>query len=100
MTPGRPYRLSYTGLIIARIAAMRQRTLAEGRLPQFVAAWQRIELMLSTDPLGWGEGCFTLKKSGITLGNGFVPPYAVRFGVLESSKIVFITNVDERPTSP
>ena len=87
------YRLSYSGVVVAQIAAILEAAQVRGILGIVGDALRRMEEILATEPLGFGEAQFRLPGMRVLERVGVIHPICINYAVSEDRPIVFIKRI-------
>ena len=93
MTPDpdavRPYRVSYSGRVRQRLLELGEAARARGDGEAYVAALREFDRRLRVYPQ-FGDPLTDLLREAGQIRLGMVPPLAMRYGVLEERRLVFV----------
>jgi hypothetical protein len=94
-----PFRVVYSEHCLQRLRLWSAQAIRRGRRLEYLAALKEIQHRLTHDPLGWGDPQFPLHALGLMFYRGLRRPLLVYYGVDESSRLVFVTQVRPIPQS-
>ena len=84
-----PYRVVYSGIVLATLRAYATRAKAAGQNDLLGAALKDLEHRLRIYPQ-FGEPLFDLTQEPGQIYDGTVPPLVVRYAVFEDRRLVFV----------
>jgi hypothetical protein len=84
-----PYRVVYSGLVLATLRDFAARAKAAGKAEELSAALKELERRLRIYPQ-FGEPFFDLKQEPGQIYEATVPPVVVRYAVFEERRLVFV----------
>ncbi len=87
--PPVPYRVAYSGIVLATLREFTARAQAAGQKDAFLAVLKELERRLRIYPQ-FGEPEINLKQENGQIYNGAIPPLVVRYAVFEERRLVFV----------
>ena len=93
------FKVSTSGLIVARMKELLDRAVELGEEDRFIAATRRIYERLENDPHVFGEPLYHLKSLALEVRLGIVLPLAITYGINYSVRVVFVSQVKSLTSS-
>jgi hypothetical protein len=87
---GGAYRVACPLPVLAQLKAWGASAVSRGEGTEYVEALNFINHKLTTDPAGWGDPLYPLRKVGLMMRRGLHRPLQVHYAVDETLRLVFV----------